>query len=278
MDMEPLTRWSSLSRVVDPRLKNHQVILGLSLISGALGLAFGYLINQSAFIVALGLGFSCGLSAFLSWVLSRELDPDHPNSGLIAPILVVPAVLVLGSPAIIAGFWVVVLLRVLNRSTGLPAKPLDSLGLAALSIWVGLTLHPLALLLGSLAMVVDRWLPEGHPYHGPLGALATVIALAYILVFGVTVELSPTTNLLWAAAVAAIFYLAAVLSQENPMAPCDFADRQISVWRVRAAQIAALVIALLFIAALGQQAVVLQSPLWAAMIGMAGFEFAQRMS
>ncbi|MFP3852932.1 MAG: hypothetical protein ACLFWD_01420 [Anaerolineales bacterium] len=268
MDIESMTRWTSLARVVDPSIRNHRLIIALSALGGAVGFLIGLLFRDSGFVGGLQLGVLCGFGVFFSWVIARELDPDHPNSGLLPPFLVVPAILAIGAPSLVMAFWIVILLRMVNRSTGLPAKPLDSLMLLAMALWLTLTGFPSAGLLTGLVMLVDSALPDSHPYHRYVGAAVAVLGAGYLLFQPLALNPPVQITSLVMTATLGLIFLVAVSLQSSPQAECDFADRQLSKSRVRAGQVAGLALALIFMLLHGANGIQANLPLWAAMAGV----------
>ena len=88
--------------------------------------------------------------------------------------------------------WLLLLLRFINRATGLPPKWTDTLALLLLASWLmwlggpffpGLRFaSPLFGVLTGAALITDALLPNGRRAHGPLGGLAVAGAVAYWLV------------------------------------------------------------------------------------------------
>lgn len=278
MNIEPITNFSGLPRVVDPSLRNHQWILGLSLAAGAVGFLSSLLVLGEGIVNALLLAVAFGISTFLVWVQSRELDPDFPISGLVGPVLVVPAMLSLGRPDLLAGFWVVLLLRILKRSTGLPAKPIDSLALLGLTGWLAYSSHPAFAVLAGLVLLADSWLVEGHPYHRWLGAVVVGAGAIYWYLTAAGLGLPIQASWLIGAGVGGAFYLLAVAFMEPVEASCDFVEKPISNQRERAAQLSALLFGLALLAFQGEAGLIGQLPLWSAMVGVAGFQIARKLS
>lgn len=276
MTMEPLSRLTSLSRAIDPRLKNHQLILGLSVLAGAACPLIGWFIG-STLLASLLLGVKCGISAFLTWVLARELDPDHPNSGLLGPLLIVPAVLAIGSPSLLSALWTVMLLRILNRSTGLPATPPDSMGTILLTAVLSTTLHPSLGILGGTAFLADSLLPRGHAYHRGLGVFTLAIAAGHWWFVGGGFMLPDQIRFWIGVGLASLLFLLTILWQDDPVSVGDYDGQPLSESRVNAAQYAALIVALFFILFEGRSGFQEQTPLWAALVGVAGYQFVRRL-
>lgn len=75
-------------------------------------------------------------------------------------------------------FLALLLLRVVNRSIGLPAKRSDSLLVLALASWLGLNGAWYGLLCTAVAFLLDSVLVNPLPRHRWFGLAASVAALA----------------------------------------------------------------------------------------------------
>lgn len=96
------------------------------------------------------------LALYGSWALARELDPDDSPAAIISLAAGVLAVLLVEAPGILIVFVVLGLVRMVNRSSGLPAKRSDSFSLMVLSIFLIYTNEaPLFGAVAALAFFLD---------------------------------------------------------------------------------------------------------------------------
>ena len=120
-----LSKITAIGRPIDFSYPTNRAIVALSAAAAASGFLFrlftGYVWHQS-----LLWGAGAGLTLFLTWALTRELDPDNNLSAFVAAVLAWVGVFMWGLPLFLALFWLLVMVRMLNRSTGLPAKATDS--------------------------------------------------------------------------------------------------------------------------------------------------------
>ena len=107
-------------------------------------------------------GSAAGLSVFFAWAITRELDPDHPGAALLAASLAA----VWGGYS--SGLFLLLLgMRVVNRTPGVPARLLDSLLLLGLA-WS----RPNAAWIAAAAFLLDAWLEQGLKRHYVFASLA----------------------------------------------------------------------------------------------------------
>lgn len=107
-------------------------------------------------------GGAAGLSIFFAWALTRELDPDRPLAALLAALL---ATLWGGYSS---GLFLLLLgMRFVNRTPGVPARWLDSLVLLGLA-WS----RPNAAWIAAAAFFLDAVLDKPLRRHLVFGSLA----------------------------------------------------------------------------------------------------------
>jgi len=101
------------------------------------------------------------LVAFSVWALARELDPDDHSAAFIGMAVGVFVALVVDSPGVLIVFATLGLVRIVNRSTGLAARKLDSTVVMLLAFFViYATESPFFGLVAALAFILDGSLRE----------------------------------------------------------------------------------------------------------------------
>ncbi|HYW94893.1 MAG TPA: hypothetical protein VE870_04850, partial [Bacteroidales bacterium] len=121
-------------RPVDPGYPTNKAISIITIVVIIGGIIFKLSMGD-AFWHSLGWGFGAGISVFLSWALCREIDPDHELSAFVAAGLTLVGVFFFYPPAFIGLVWLMLTLRIVNRTTGLKAYIQDSIILSLLSGW-----------------------------------------------------------------------------------------------------------------------------------------------
>lgn len=130
---------SSLGRIIDPRYPTHLAMLLLCTLGGATWFILTLLQGQGL-SVAFTYAFRSGLNGFLTWLIARELDPDHQLSAFVG----LGIALFLVTPSSAIGILVLTTLaRWVGRIVGPAPRTTDLavivLGLSAGMIWLGVS-------------------------------------------------------------------------------------------------------------------------------------------
>jgi hypothetical protein len=212
-----------------------------------------------------------GISFFLAWALARELDPDHDYSAFLAAALSLIPSFWLGRPNLAAIFLILLLVRIVNRSVGPAARPLDTVGLLVLVAVVAWRGDPVTVGAAVAAFVIDVILRPPHRIH--LAAAGASLGLLAVAVSRYRSAADPGMSaLIWIALAASVPFLLLIRGSGSPRTVSDEGGDPLSGRRVRAAQclgMATLIVAVLLDGRTGLRAL---SPLWAAVVG-AGLYF-----
>ncbi len=138
----------TLGRKIDLSYQSNQLIMGVVLTLAVVG---------SILSGGLWSGLSLGLGVFITWALTRELDPAHDYSAFAAAALSLFMFVEIESTQFLPLFWLLLILRAVN---GISGKALTILDLVLLSLFAGFmswnNKNPVYLLLFVLAMVFVR--------------------------------------------------------------------------------------------------------------------------
>ena len=128
-------QYTSLGRPPELSDPAARIVLYLLPAGAILGAVMGWL-SGGGLAAALHEALIYALALYASWALARELDPDDSPAAFISLAAGLLAVLLVDSPGILIAFVVLGLVRMVNRSSGLPAKKTDSFLTMALSIFI----------------------------------------------------------------------------------------------------------------------------------------------
>ena len=107
-------------------------------------------------------GINTFFVVFLAWALTRELDPDHPLSAFVAVAIVLWGFFSFGIPTYIALFFMLLAVRIINRSVGFAATLFDSLIVGGLGIYLLVNESWVYLIPLGIAYLLDAILWEGR--------------------------------------------------------------------------------------------------------------------
>lgn len=274
-----LTDFTALGRTpIDPSYPTNLAIAALTLVVAIAGAVFR-LVSGTALLESALWGIEAGLVLFLTWALGRELDPDHDLSAFVGAGLVPIALLLVDPPALIVVLWLLLVLRIVNRTVGLPAKPLDSLAVLGLGAWLTWQGYWMVGLVTAVAFLLDGLLSPPLRRHLFVSGLAFVATVTLSIFHGdMAMETGSTTPVVISSAVIAALFLVVISTSREVHAVGDVAvgtaAKPLTPGRVQAAQILALLTALLFAWWAGASGVVALLPLWAAMLGVSLYRLA----
>ena len=266
-----ISNLSALPRPIDPQYPTNLAIAGLTALV-TVAAAIVRLLLGSGWLDGVLWAAQLGLAVFLTWALSRELDPDHAWSAFVGAVLTIPAVGLVGLPGLSAALWALVALRIVNRSTGLAARILDSLVLFVLGAWVTWQgMWPLGLAT-ALAFFLDGVLVPRLPRQLLFAAITLAVTLILIQVKGLLAPAGPfSTTGLVLVAVATLLFLIAILTSRTVRSVGDITHIPLNPQRVQAAQVVGLAAVLGVTALMGDRGAVLVLPLWLAILGVGLF-------
>lgn len=257
-----MERFTHLGRPVDPAYPTNVAIAVLSVATLILVSLWRLLYLHSEFIAALTQGGQLAGVVFLTWALGRELDPD---ANIVAFLAITPAVVLavlVGTPNFSLVFLALLLLRIVNRSLGVPAKPTDSLLVLLLASWLAWSGAWYGLICVAVAFILDSVLVNPLPRHRWFGLAAvggTACTQAHIL------QISQPWPVFLTGIVAAggIGLLLLLLFTPPPKSVGDLLPLPVDWKRLQAARIVAFLLSLLAVLSQGMQGLSELSPVLA---------------
>jgi hypothetical protein len=272
--MESLYRLSALARGYDLRLGYNRAILGLS----ALGAGLAVVVQLLAGALpgeAMWRAVAAGVAVFAAAAIAKELDPDRPRAAVIAAaVAVAGAGLVrLDTLDMLAALlWLVLAVRLINRSTGLRPKASDALALLIVAAWLVWRVSPLFGLLAGGVLILDALLPDGRRLHAALGASALVsVAIAWLLRGADLAPVPPDPWLVVVLLVVAVAFIPTILNCYTVTTAADATGMPLNGSRVQAGQAVALGSGLALASWQGLPGAALLFALWAAFLGIVGY-------
>lgn len=173
-------RFTSIGRPLDPRVATNRAVLILLPVAAVAGVVWSQLGNGGGWSEGLRMGFVFPLALFGAWALGRELLPDDPAAAFASLALALVACLVSSSPGLLTLFATLALVRVVNRSTGLPARVPDSIIVLVLVIWtVYHTASPWFGAVGAFAFLLDATLKKPVKRHVPFALICLGAMVVY---------------------------------------------------------------------------------------------------
>jgi hypothetical protein len=271
-----MRNFTSIGRPIDPSYPTNRaiaILMALVAFSGTiLKLMTGLALFQSVLW-----GLSAGLTVFLTWAICRELDPDYDLSAFVAVGFAIIGLILWGLPDAGTLFWLLLSVRIVNRTTGLPATVFDSLGVLAFGSWLSFQGNPGIGVLTAVAFFLDAQLPPSNQQQklfAALSGIAAVVALSMgIPTFGVD-----GIPLALGIALGCCGFFWPVFSGSRTMTTiADDTGESLNGNRVQSGQILALVAGVEIAIWRGSLGLVAMMPLWAAVLGAASYRWAMRL-
>jgi hypothetical protein len=264
-----LSDLTALGRPIDPNYPTNRAIVALTVVVMVAAIVVRLLMG-TAWLASARWGIGAGLAVFLAWALARELDPDHDLSAFVGAGLMLVGIFLFDLPALLMLFWLLVALRSVNRTSGLPVKMLDSLLLLGLGGWLAWQGQWVAGVMTAIAFLLDGRLSPRLGRQVLFAGLALVVTVI-VSVFNGQVRMAsgPSLPVVVAVVVMAGLYATVIVASREVKSVGDVTGERLSSRRVQAAQIIALATALAMAWWAGKSGAVALLPLWAAMLGAA---------
>ncbi|MGA9188292.1 MAG: hypothetical protein WB014_06940 [Methanosarcina sp.] len=271
-----IERLSSVARSINLAYPTNRaiVIITLLFLLGTTGLQLSLGRGISS---ALDFGLRAGVSVFLAWAFARELDTDNELSAFVAAFSGCAGFLLFPSPFLLALFLELLLIRIINRSTGLAAKTSDSLVILLLSGWISFQGEWLFGLFTALAFFLDSFLPEPNRCNRIFGGIAFLISLFVSIRTAGKESILMNTQLGLFMLAAALLFVPQLLSSWKIKSRGDLTGIPLDPLRIHAAQLTALLSAVLFATLKGWAGVESLMPLWGAFLGISLYGYLQML-
>lgn len=192
MDINKIT---TIGRPLDTNYVTNKLISIIALLTFAV-IALASAINGETNYSSLIAGIRTGLLMFLLWAISRELDPDNDWSAFVTVFLALAVVIFSEIPPLISFVWLIMLLRIVNHSTGIPAGIMDSLLIAVIGIVLAYNTSYIYGILTTAGFILDSRLKYPAKHHFLTGILLMVISVIILIEKGGVVFTYQLENML----------------------------------------------------------------------------------
>ncbi|WP_406659984.1 hypothetical protein V7O66_09040 [Methanolobus sp. ZRKC3] len=237
-------RLTTLGRALDIKHSGTRKIIVFTLLAGIFSMLLQFT-SETTLQTSLLLSFKAAMMVFLVWAIARELDPDHDNSSFVAVVFTIFNILFLGIQPLIPLLWILLLLRIMNRSVGMRAGIIDSFIIFILGILLSLQYNWIFAMLTALVLILDSRLSEAHRLHLPLGIILAGISTYLFSTAGGRIDLEISLFEMISFIVAVILFLPVIIDSGKITSVGDRTGEKLDPTRVRMAQIVTLGIAFL---------------------------------
>jgi hypothetical protein len=262
-----LNKFTAIARPLNFSYKSNRIIT-LAMMGVILaGSAYRW-ISGTPILPSVSWGFQAGLTVFLSWALGRELDPDYSNSALIAAVFSLLAIVFFPLPSLGIVFWLLILLRILNHTTGLSPTTFDLLSFIGIAFWISQDGNWEYLFLSTLALFLDYFVFEKERKKLVFAGLGLLL-LAYGFV-SKPLPLQPTENFLFPgllALAASMLFLPIIIRSRKVDSTCDQTQAKIQPLRLQTCQSFGLAAGLIAAGWQSSTGLINFSPFWSAVLG-----------
>lgn len=259
---------TSLGRVVDPRYPTNLAILLISILVGSVLFGFSVYMGED-FLASISAAFTLGISVFLTWAISREIDPENELAAFAGLLAVIPGSLLLGDPNLVKTLTMLLLLRLLNRTTGLKPKLFDSLTILAFGTLLVLQGNWIFGFFCAAALFLDSLLPDAGHQNLFFPGVMTIITLIGVIIFNpLQPQFEITTAQVVFIAGSILLFIPLILQTGKILVVCDFQPDMLNPIRVQVGQLFAITTAVITWLMAGLAGITSLLPLWGSLFGL----------
>ncbi|MGK7393362.1 MAG: hypothetical protein ACNS62_02275 [Candidatus Cyclobacteriaceae bacterium M3_2C_046] len=264
------TNFSSLARPLDIKNKTNLYILILTLFTIVAG-TFIKMPEGIAILNSFLWSLSAGFMVFISWAISRELDPDYPIAAFISVGIVGLAIIFIQElyPDFLLLLFLLLVFRLINRTVGPPAKWIDSILIAGVGIWLSFELSYIISFVLAIAFWLDSSLPDPLRRQKLFAGLSLATGiLSFWLAPSNPINGFYIEEYLIYEVVIILLFIPVILLTRSVRSDKDLEPTPLHLLRVRAVQIFALVVFLVLVIWEGYSILLMIMPLAASFVGI----------
>lgn len=275
--MRFLRKFSSVIRSLDPHYSTNRAILVIGAAATMLFTILQGLASNNWLQGGLA-GLLAGISVGFAWALGRELDPDHEYAAFVGAGMAILGLYLFSLPNLLILLWLLLVMRTINRTTGLPATIVDSTSMLALGGWLAYSVSWIFGALTALAFILDAALPEPHRRQYQDAVFAIILTIA---MFTLTGEFLPAAGLSLPAGVLAValslVFVPLLLNYRQVVSVGDDTQLPLIPRRMQSAQILALLAGIILALWSGTAGLTALMPFWVTVVGTGVFWLVQRL-
>jgi len=267
-------RISSLSRPLDMDYPDNRLIVILCTLVFSASAIF-WMLSEDNLLSGIIWGGRAALSVFFAWALTKEIDPDHPESAIIAAGIGMSGLFLSNYPGLLIALLLVFLFRMVNRSVGVSLTFYDSVLIVIIGIYLVYTGKWIYGIVMSIAFFMDAALSKPVKRHFLFAFISLIASLLGFYRNSIGIGYLSGYYII-ALVILVLFFIFRIVLAGRIGSVSDVSGQQLSDQRVIATCIVALIAGLLAVSE-GQTDILAAFPLWAAISGGTIFEISQRM-
>lgn len=257
---------TAIGRPIDRNYSTNKVISIITVIVAAGSFLFK-LITGFALVPAFLWGLGAGVAVFLGWAVCREVDPDNDLSAFIAAALTGIGLYLWGLPGFLQLFWLLLLVRTINRTAGLEPKILDSLVLLGLGMVLTFLGNWSFGIVTIIAFLFDALLPQKNRKQLIFAAAAAAgIAVRLFVIEGLWAPLELGRITLLISGLLVVLSVPVVIGYRKVTSTDDQTGEQLLPVRVQMGQITAVLAGIAAVLYSGTDGLYMLLPLWASIV------------
>jgi hypothetical protein len=263
-----ISNYSSLVRVVDPRYPTNLAILTLSTLTG--GVLFLVSFYQGDDLVdSIIVAVAIGLTVFLTWALGREIDPEHELAAFAGLILVIPGYWLLDAPNLMNVLTMLLLMRLLNRTTGRIPTFFDSLSISGLGGWLIFRGDWIFGLLTAAAFFLDSRLHTPKIQNLFFSGIMTILTIgSFFILKPAAPQMEIISTELFFVICVVLLFIPLIVHSRRIELVCDFSAEKINPLRLQTSQIFVITAATLVWLFQSRNGLIGLLPIWSSIIAV----------
>jgi hypothetical protein len=265
---------SSLSRPLDMNYPDNRLIVLLCTMIFIASVLFRMLSGDNL-LPGIIWSIRAALSVFFAWALTKEIDPDHPESAIIAAGIGISGLFLFSYPGLLIALLLVFLFRMVNRTVGVSLTFYDSVLIVIIGIYLVYTGKWIYGIVMSIAFFMDAALSKPVKRHFLFAFISLIASLLGFYRNSIGIGYLSGYYIV-ALVILVLFFIFRIVLAGRIGSVSDVSGQQLSDQRVIATCIVALIAGLLAVSE-GQTDILAAFPLWAAISGGTIFEISQRM-